>query len=162
MLFLFSLLGLATAGDFVQLHSYDAEATSFLKSSWNKYNENYHPNYVLDNNPRTAWVEGVDGNGDGQHIIIPISAVTKVKRMKLRIKNGYQKSDSLLKANAAPKDVLIEVLNRSGQRIASQQSSLTKTIGWQDIVLTAENDVTQIKIIGVRVLEIVGHQAQER
>ena len=89
-MFLLAIFGLALAGEFSQLYATEAEASSFLKSSWNKYNENYHPNYVLDNNPKTAWVEGVDGNGEGQKIVIPISAVSQIGRVKIRIKNGYQ------------------------------------------------------------------------
>ena len=118
----------AFAGALQPLYSAKAESSSFLKSSWNKYTENYHPNYVLDNNPRTAWVEGVAGNGDGQQLVIPISAVGKVKQVKIRIKNGYQKSEKLLKANAAPKDILLEVTNRNGQVIASQKATLTKKL----------------------------------
>ena len=59
------------AGDIKQLHAATAESTSFLKSSWNKYNENYHPNYVLDDNPKTAWVEGAEGNGEKENHIRP-------------------------------------------------------------------------------------------
>ena len=146
-MFLLAIFGLALAGEFSQLYATEAEASSFLKSSWNKYNENYHPNYVLDNNPKTAWVEGVDGNGEGQKIVIPISAVSQIGRVKIRIKNGYQKSESLLKANAAPKEVLLEVLNRSGQPIAQQKATLTKTMGWQEIILKGENDLTAHQVV---------------
>ena len=37
-----------------QLHSPEAVATSYLKSNWNRFEENYHPNYVLDGDPKTA------------------------------------------------------------------------------------------------------------
>ena len=90
----FSLLfvGFGFAGEFKQLHSAKAESSSFLRSSWNKYNENYHPNYVLDNNVQTAWVEGVSGQGEQEQLIIPISSVDKVETLRFRIRNGYQKS----------------------------------------------------------------------
>ena len=79
--FLF-VLSVSFASEYVQLYSSSAEATSFLRSTWNKYNENYHPNYVLDGNPKTAWVEGVEGNGEGEQIVIPISTISNVKKIK--------------------------------------------------------------------------------
>ncbi len=30
-----------------RLYAEEAQATSYIKSNWNKYTENYHPSYVL-------------------------------------------------------------------------------------------------------------------
>src|SRR5690349_16626435 len=38
-----------------QLRSASASASSFLQNNWNRFEENYHPSYVLDENPATAW-----------------------------------------------------------------------------------------------------------
>ena len=76
----------ATEITWKQLHSDHAEASSFLKSNWNKYNENYHPNYVLDDDPKTAWVEGVDGDGEGQLLTLPISPLASARSVKVRIR----------------------------------------------------------------------------
>ena len=48
------------------LRSAEATATSFLQNDWNQYQENYHPSYVLDENPATAWVEGAKGFGEDE------------------------------------------------------------------------------------------------
>ena len=93
--------------DLPRLYSSHAKSSSFLKSAWNKYNENYHPNYVLDDNPKTAWVEGVDGNGEGETLLIPFSPLSSAKKVRLKIRNGYQKSENLMKANSAPKEILV-------------------------------------------------------
>ena len=57
------------------LRSASASATSFLQNNWNRFEENYHPSYVLDENPATAWVEGAAGFGVDESITIPLSAV---------------------------------------------------------------------------------------
>ena len=151
-MFVLSLLTtLALATEYQQLHSDRAEATSFLKSSWNKYNENYHPNYVLDNNPATAWVEGVAGNGEGERILIPISSVAKIKSIKLRIRNGYQKSPKLLMANAAPNDIQIDVTNRNGQMLGQHNVALTKTMGWQEIIIPIDSEQSA-QVVSLKVL----------
>ena len=148
---MFSFLFLTTSAhaEFNQLHATKAESSSFLKSSWNKYNENYHPNYVLDNNPATAWVEGEDGNGEGSSIRIPISALRQVDIIRLKIRNGYQKSKSLLKANSAPNEVDIRLLNRSGTVVSSKSHELTQKQGWQEIDIAVENKEAMINIVEI-------------
>ena len=49
-----------------RLYSDRVEASSFLWTDWNKFQENYHPNYILDGDPATAWVEGADSSGAGR------------------------------------------------------------------------------------------------
>ena len=144
-LYLFGMF--ADAGALQPLHSSNAESSSFLKSSWNKYTENYHPNYVLDNNPKTAWVEGVEGNGENEKILIPISSVDKVRTIQLRIRNGYQKSAGLLRANSAPKDVTITLSTRNGAIVEKKKFTLKKTMGWQTVDIPVTNRNTSIGIV---------------
>lgn len=118
-----------------QLRSTEATATSFLQNNWNKYQENYHPNYALDDNPLTAWVEGASGNGEGESITIPVSALASARAVKVAIRNGYQKSDKLLSANAAPKDVRITVLGPGGAEVAHSDATLQRKMGWQELVI---------------------------
>ena len=117
-----------------QLRAERAEATSFLKSNWNKYNENYHPSYVLDGNPKTAWVEGVDGNGEHESLTIPLSPLGSARAVKLRIRNGYQKSDTLFVANAVPRKVKITAW--SSARTTSSEVELPREVGWQEVELS--------------------------
>lgn len=56
----------AKAGAFKRLYTDGASATSYLQNNWNRYTENYHPSYALDDDPKTAWVEGAEGDGHGE------------------------------------------------------------------------------------------------
>ncbi len=124
------LLAAAFAQDAHVLRAASADATSYLTSNWAKYEENYHPNYVLDGNPATAWVEGVDGDGAGQAITWTTSAVASVRTVTLRIRNGYQKSEALFKANGAPQEVRIRVHGGVEKTV-----TLTHTLGWQEVTI---------------------------
>ena len=136
---------------FQQLHSDAARATSYLKSNWNKYSENYHPNYVLDDNPVTAWVEGVSGQGEGEVLSWDVSALSSARAVRIRIKNGYQKSAGLFAANSAPKDVQLQVW-RGADVVAEQQVTLEKKMGWQEVVLATDGkglDHIELQVLSV-------------
>ena len=123
-LFLLASLAMAPAqADFNRLHPRAANASSYLRSNWNRFTENYHPNYVLDDNPATAWVEGDAGNGEGAVLRLPVSALQTARSVKLRVRNGYQKSDNLLVANAAPHKVHWLVYNALGKVVIAVGSS---------------------------------------
>lgn len=59
-----------------------------------------------DNNPATCWAEGNEGNGIGEHIYMTIPKKIHV----LKIRNGFQKSETIYKANNRLKKVKIELL----------------------------------------------------
>lgn len=59
---------------------------------------------LFDNDPSTAWVEGVEGYGEGEMIVIGLG--NKLPE-KLVIRNGYQKSESIYHSNSRPKTVKI-------------------------------------------------------
>ena len=69
----------AEGPDWKVLRQTEVQASSFLQSNWNKYSENYHPNYVADENPSTAWVEGVTGNGEGESIVLPTNPIKSAR-----------------------------------------------------------------------------------
>ncbi len=112
------------------LHADHAEATSYLKSNWSKFDENYHPNYAVDGNPATAWTEGVEGLGEGQALTIPLSKVSGAHRVELRIWNGYQKTSKLLAANASPREVKIDLM-LNGQTVKTMNATLVPKMGEQ-------------------------------
>ncbi|KFE70200.1 NADase-type glycan-binding domain-containing protein [Hyalangium minutum] len=133
------LPGVAAAGEFHRLYAEEASASSFLKSNWNKYEENYHPSYVLDDDPKTAWVEGAEGDGIGESLTIPVSDLRSARAIRLVIFNGYQKSSNLLSANAAAKQLTVTVAGPGGQPSAKKQLTLERKMGPQsfDIPVTA-------------------------
>lgn len=129
------------ADPFVPLHSPAADSSSYLRSNWNRFTENYHANYVLDGDPATAWVEGVDGIGVGEWIGWRTSVVSGVHRVKLRVRNGYQKSASLLLANAAPRVITVE-LRRADRVVYAEPLTLERAMGWQEFVLDPPEDLS--------------------
>lgn len=155
---LFSLLSLplvtfAEDGDYQRLYSARADATSFLRSNWNKYEENYHPNYALDDNPKTAWVEGAAGNGAGESLVIRVSPLPSARSVKLRFRNGYQKSKALFRANARPAQVRLELLQKDRSHSA-REVTLKDEMGWQEVVLpvakTAGFDAVRLTLLSTK------------
>ena len=125
--------------DIPRLYSAKAQASSFLSSNGNAYNENYHPNYVLDDNPKTAWVEGKDGDGENELIQLPISPLSSANSVTLQIRNGYQKSIGLFHANGAPNKVLISILHKQTV-VTTKKVELKKEMGWQPIEIDIPAD----------------------
>ena len=72
---LVAAVGSASAGEAVErrLYTDTAEASSFLWGDWNRFIENYHPNYVGDDDAKTAWVEGSAGSGAGEWLRLQVT-----------------------------------------------------------------------------------------
>ena len=114
-----------------RLHSDNIDASSFLWNDWNKFVENYHPNYVADDDPKTAWVEGDKASGAGEWLRIQVTPLDKTTRVRLRVRNGYQKSKDLWKANARAKAVTVRLLPSKTER----RVTLADAEGWQEVVV---------------------------
>lgn len=126
-----SLLASVAVADFKRLHAERATSTSFLESNWNKYQENYHPTYVLDDDPATAWVEGADGDGLGESLTIRVSPLKKARAVRLVITPGYQKSKALFAANGTPTALQLVVRDASDVTSASITLDLEPKWGQQ-------------------------------
>lgn len=74
---------------------------------------NYGPENLFDGNNRTAWCEGVPGNGEGQEIYIRIDDGIPFRR--LLIGNGYSKSAETYQRNGRARTIV--VLTDRGDRI---------------------------------------------
>lgn len=135
--------------DYHQLQVDQAQADSFLQSNWNKYQENYHPNYAFDGNPKTAWVEGVEGLGEGQGLSWDVSKLETVSVVKLRIRNGYQKSASLFKANGSVKDAVLILVGKQQNFQTAQKITLKQEMGWQEFEfpLSDNHGLTHLKLV---------------
>ena len=114
-----------------RLHSSTLEASSFLWNDWNKYQENYHPNYIADDDPKTAWVEGARTSGAGEWIRIELTPLDQTTAVRLKIRNGYQKSKALFTANARAKDVVVRLLPSKTER----KATLVDKDGWQELTV---------------------------
>jgi hypothetical protein len=122
-----------------------------LQNNWNRFSENYHPSYALDGDPKTAWVEGVEGDGLNEWIEWPVSTLANARAIKVRIRSGYHKSKPLFAANAAPKEIKVEVRDTSGAVVAEAKADLARKMEWQEVVI----DTGKVRDIGSLRLSIV-------
>jgi hypothetical protein len=127
-----------------RLFSDNIDASSFLWNDWNKFVENYHPNYVADDDPATAWVEGAKGSGAGEWLRLSTTPLEHTTRVRLRVRNGYQKSKDLFRANARAQQVTVRLLPSK----VENQLTLEDRDGWQDLVIDQPSGV-------VRAVELV-------
>lgn len=115
-----------------RLHVGDAAASSFLWNDWNRFQENYHPLYIGDDDPKTAWVEGVEGNGEKEWIRLSVTEMEGATRLRLRLRAGYHKSKTLFLANARPKDVTVK-LTPSG--VEKKFTLADDGDNWQEVIV---------------------------
>lgn len=116
----------------------DVTASSYLSEK----NIKHMPDLIMDGDTTTAWVEGVDGNGEGESITVTFGDLYAVSDIK--IWNGYQKSEDLYYKNARPAELELEFSDGSTERISLQDTSS----GFQEFAL--ERHVTsyvKVKII---------------
>ena len=135
---LFILLGATgqeTTPDWRIAQPTEATASSYLQSAYNRHDENYHPRYVLDDSPQTAWTEGAAGHGEGEWLALHFASVGSVSAVRLSIRNGYQKSDTLRTANAAPREVRVTLRTANGRVHHTGLHTLTRDAGWQTLIL---------------------------
>jgi len=83
---------------------------------------------LFDGSDRTAWCEGVAGNGAGERITVSFGGEAAPQR--LLIKNGYTKSADAYFNNARPR--MVEIRTSIGTAWRTQLADIT---GWQQIVL---------------------------
>ncbi|MBK9035705.1 MAG: hypothetical protein IPL61_31390 [Myxococcales bacterium] len=114
-----------------RLYPDTVDASSFLWGDWNRFIENYHPNYVGDDDPKTAWVEGSPGSGAGQWLRLQVTPLEGTTRVRLKVRNGYQKSKALFAANARAKDVVVRLLPSK----VETKATLTDVDGWQELTV---------------------------
>lgn len=83
--------------------SYTMNSSSRLKSQGKN---NYTVDQLNDDDPTTAWVEGVEGYGIGEYLDV---TEMQVMNNKIHILNGYQKDISSFKNNSRVKVFMVEV-----------------------------------------------------
>lgn len=116
----------------------DVTASSYLSEE----NIKHVPDLIMDGDTTTAWVEGVDGKGDGESITFTFGDLYAVSDIK--IWNGYQKSEDLYYKNARPAELELEFSDGSTERISLQDMAS----GFQEFAL--ERHVTsyvKVKIV---------------
>jgi hypothetical protein len=112
-----------------RLHLAGAEASSFLVNDWNKFQENYLPLYVGDDDPTTTW--NLKTEGIGEWLRMRVTQMEGATKVRMKIRNGYQKSPRLFEANSRAKDLTVVLLpsNKIVEVALADQS------GWQEIAV---------------------------
>ena len=116
----------------------DVSASSYLSEK----NIKHVPDRIMDGDTTTAWVEGVEGNGEGESITFTFGDLYVVSDIK--IWNGYQKSEDLYYKNARTSELELEFSDGSTERISLQDMAS----GFQEFAL--ERHVTsyvKVKIV---------------
>jgi hypothetical protein len=119
-----------------RLHPYAVRASSFLWNDSNKFLENYHPNYAVDDDPATAWVADATSGGQGESLGLWLGWLDSATRVRLRVRNGCQASKDAWKANARAKEVDVALTPQG----FGKSATLTDTDGWQEIVVDVPTD----------------------
>ena len=91
-----------------------AEASSALNVT-SKDHATYVAGNVCDGNYKTAWVEGVDGNGEGQSIVLHLDGIHKISCLK--IYNGYLKTKRRYAINGRIETALVDYGNGHQQKV---------------------------------------------
>jgi hypothetical protein len=138
------------AGGANRLHPRRVTSSSFLENGWNKHAQNYLPLYVADDDPATAWVEGAKGRGEGEALEWWGPSLTKAKTFRLFLRNGFQKSDKLFRANARPRKVKLEPLvqGETGPQVTGTalETELKDVQGWQEVRLPVPAKVDGVRL----------------
>lgn len=120
-------------------------ASSVLESK----NDRYSPLNLLDNDPKTAWVEGVKGDGIGEDLTIYISDSagrwTARSVHKLGIVSGYAKSKDIFYKNNRPKKIKLTVYPYNSSKY-SMEHILKDSMEMQYIELKEKTLTSDIKI----------------
>jgi len=131
-----------------RLHLAQVEASSYLVNDWNKFQENYLPLYIGDDDPQTAWNDGVEGSPVGQWLRMHVTALPGTTKVRLRLRNGYQKNDKIFAANARVRSATVVLLPSGVKR----DIELGDAQGWQEV--TVEQPAGPLEAVELRVRAI--------
>lgn len=81
-----------------------------------QFGNRYGPGNLFDQNPSTAWVEGVRGDGAGQKILIAFDRPRRVAGFQ--ITNGYAKNRDIYRKNARVRTAMITLSDGSTQSVS--------------------------------------------
>jgi hypothetical protein len=95
-------------------------------------------------------VEGAKGRGEGEALEWWGPELTKAKSFRVFVRNGYQKSAKLFKANARPRKVKLEplVVGETGPQVTGTalEAELKDVQGWQEVRLPVPEKVQGFRL----------------
>jgi F5/8 type C domain len=100
-----------THDNLTKFASPDVEASSWLEQG----GKEYPPDALVDGNPSTAWAEGANGPGIGEHVDFTFVSTRKVR--ELRIVPGYALQPDLFAKYNRPKTLRIDYSDKTSQTV---------------------------------------------
>ncbi len=100
----------------------------------------YGPSNLTDGDDSTAWVEGSDGQGVGDFVVLEFDTARAIRGLTIR--NGYDKNPDIFAKNSRVKD--IELRFSSGDSI---EATLKDTPGAQQVELSQPVNAKWVELI---------------
>ncbi len=105
------------------VQGFDYCASSVLKP---QYGNTYGPGHLIDENLRTAWVEGKRGHGEGEYVVVDLGKMHQVTG--IQIMNGYHKNARLFSANSRVRSLRLGFSNGSSRNVTLEDAAGVQTI----------------------------------
>jgi hypothetical protein len=148
LLFLFN----SVYADSNQIIPVDIVSSSYLGQNDFLVKANYHPYYIIDDDPNTTWVEGANGDGIGEKVVLNYLNQIKVDALSIYMRNGYQKNKELFQQNNRLKEIKVNFINEiNSYSVSSFNFTLEDCLGYQEITINRPITFNKIEIIIVSV-----------
>ena len=105
------------------IQGFDYCASSVLKP---QYGNTYGPDHLVDENLRTAWVEGKSGHGEGEYVVVDLGKPHQVTG--IQIMNGYHKNVRLFRANSRVRTLRLAFSNGSRRNVTLKDAAGVQTV----------------------------------
>lgn len=132
----------ATAAAQNRLVAAPAEASSALFRGWDDPKGDHHPLFAADDDKRTSWVEGAEGDGVGEWIRFHVTPVAQPGAVTLKIRNGCQRSGRDFKRHARVAAATVTPLPDG----APLGIELKDAKGWQTFDVPAGDRLTAVEL----------------
>ena len=86
----------------------------------------YNPRNLVDTDLKTAWVEGKDGNGEGESLVVELNGLRTITA--IQVMNGYHKNERLFLANNRVHVAELQFSNGETRRISLADAPGLQTI----------------------------------
>lgn len=96
-----------------------------------QYGNSYGPRNLVDEDLRTAWVEGVGGQGVGEYIVVELGGVRRVTAIQLM--NGYHKNKRIFSINSRVRSGILRFSNGRTIRVRLEDAPGVQTLSFAPI-----------------------------
>ncbi len=110
----------------------EISASSYMVEE--QYSYSHEPSNVIDEDLSTAWVENVNGNGEGQSITFGFAETCLISGFM--INNGYQKNSDTFTNNSRVKDILVSLSDGHTTTITLDDYYGQQKVGFDSTVKT--------------------------